>query len=115
MENENPKVETPNTNQTLQPELKPDVIAKVETVLPPKTEIGLELVYKEIQELKSQLKVLEKMEKQLTTVKNHVDYLVAVETWRTYPSWKNKIVNFLLALFHVTPEEEAEKRVPRKF
>jgi len=112
MENENPKMEPLNTNQ---PELRPDVIAKVETVLPPKTEIGLELVYKEVQELKAQLKILEKMEKQITTIKTHVDYLVAVETWRAYPSWKNKIINVLVALFHVTPEQSEKERTLRKF
>ena len=52
---------------------------------------------------------LGKILKELKAIREDVDILLALESERITPTWKNKLIDFLIAVFHTQPHEEEEE------
>ena len=102
MENEVPKHEESKIPETPSVISVPVIIKKPT----PTTEEELAGVKQEILVLKG---LLVKMHKTLTDLKDDTEMLVSIEYQRLLPSWKNKFIDFLVAVFHTQPHEEEEE------
>jgi len=101
-------------NEINKQEVTPTVIA-VPAVIP--TPVSKPTMEEDLAALKQEAVALRvllgKINKSLNELKEDTEMLVSIEYQRLLPSWKNKFIDFLVAVFHTQPQEE-ERESRRK-